>query len=120
MTNRISAVLGILALMLGTSFITVTQEAEARRWDDYATVRIDGQRLIPVTLTVTAGTTVRWINFDEEAHDITSGAAGKPDGRFHSGPLVQDGFYEVTLNKKGEYPYYSSNNPALRGTVVVK
>ena len=59
MAYRISAALGILALMLGTSFITAPQDAEAKRWDDYATVRMDGQRLIPVTVTVTAGTTVR-------------------------------------------------------------
>ena len=120
MTYRISAALGILALMLGFSFITAPQNAEAKRWDDYATVRIESQRLIPVTVTVTAGTTVRWVNFDEEAQDITSGTAGKPDGRFHSGALEQDGFFEVTLNEKGEYRYYSSNNPAIRGTVVVK
>jgi len=120
MINRISAALGILALMLGLSIITAPQDAEAKRWDEYATVRIYGQRLIPVTVTVTAGTTVRWVNFDEEAQDITSGTAGMPDGRFHSGALGQDGFFEVTLNEKGEYPYYSSNNPALRGTVIVK
>lgn len=120
MTKRISASIGVLALLLGLSFAAAPDKAEAKRWDDYATVRIDGGKLIPVSVTVTAGTTVRWVNFDEQAHEITSGAAGKPDGRFHSGKLEQDGFYEVTLNKRGSYPFYSSTNPALRGVVVVK
>jgi len=120
MTKRVAAVLGILVFMLGVSLAAVPGDAQAKRWDDYSTIRIDGESLIPVNVTVKAGTTVRWVNFDETAHDITSGTAGAPDGRFRSGPLEQDGFYEVTLNKKGEYPYYSANNPALRGTVVVK
>lgn len=120
MTKRISASIGILVLLLGLSFAAIPGKAEAKRWDDYATVRIDGAKIIPAQVVVTAGTTVRWVNFDEQTHDITSGAAGKPDGRFHSGKLEQDGFYEVTLNRKGTYPFYSSTNPAVRGVVVVK
>ncbi|MFQ5735548.1 MAG: cupredoxin domain-containing protein [Thermodesulfobacteriota bacterium] len=122
MPKKIIFALSLFLLLIGLQCFPAPETALAdgvRRWSDYATVKIEGGQFKPRTIRVSSGTTVRWVNFDEEEQNVTSGA-DTPDGRFGSGVLGQDGFYEVTLNKKGEYPFYSAAVPSMRGTVVVE
>jgi plastocyanin len=74
----------------------------------------------PATRTVKAGTTVKFVNDDEHAHTVVSGAAGAPDGRFESG-LLQPGLsFRYTFSAPGTYRYYCSIHPGMAGTIVVK
>src|SRR5690606_4177874 len=77
----------------------------------------------PLTLTVEAGTTVRWTNMDSLAHTVTSGTSdgtvGTPDGQFDSGFMNPGDTFEFTFEEPGEYEYYCLPHPWMRATVIV-
>lgn len=86
----------------------------------------------PKTITVSPGTTVKWINLDPVDHDVTSGTAiaGRkarqvkktkfPDGKFQSGVFGKNGAFEIIFTEKGTYPYYCNIHPIMQATVVVE
>ena len=80
-----------------------------------ASVEIRDSKYVPETLTVQAGTTVRWINHDEETHTITSDTA-----HFKSGGLNLDDEYTHTFTTPGVYPYTCALHDFMQGTIVVK
>ncbi|CAM3861368.1 cupredoxin family copper-binding protein [Smaragdicoccus niigatensis] len=68
----------------------------------------------PETLTVPVGTTVTWINHDEEPHTVAS-----DDGTFHSPGMDTGGTYSFTFTKAGTYQYICSIHPFMKASVVV-
>jgi hypothetical protein len=82
-------------------------------------------RITPLRIQV--GDTVTWLNEDEdrEAHTVTSGQNGQPDGKFDSGPIqsslgtISTSKFEHTFTEAGEYPYFCSLHPNNAGTVIV-
>ncbi|MEW6701420.1 MAG: plastocyanin/azurin family copper-binding protein [Bacteroidota bacterium] len=75
----------------------------------------------PSTITVNAGTTIKWINKDNVAHTVTSGTPGAPDGIFDSGNLNNGGTFSYTFNTKGTFQYYCKlHQSSMKGTVVVQ
>jgi len=78
-------------------------------------VDIQDFNYLPPSLTVAAGTTVRWINRDEETHTVTSTA-----GAFGSAGLDLKEEYAHTFTAPGVYPYGCDLHPQMHGTIVVK
>jgi plastocyanin len=79
-------------------------------------VGLHDNRFEPATLTVPAGTTVRWTNHGQHKHTVTSDA-----GDWGSKELEHDGFYVYTFSQPGTYPYHCEVHPAeMRGTIIVK
>lgn len=76
---------------------------------------IRDSRYLPRTVTVPAGTTVRWINRDEETHTVTSATE-----IFKSGGLNLGDEYTYTFTTPGEYPYTCALHDFMQGTIVVK
>ena len=76
---------------------------------------IRDSKYLPPTLTVPAGTTVRWINRDEETHTVTS-----TTDLFKSGGLNLEDEYTHTFTTPGEYPYTCALHDFMQGTIVVK
>jgi plastocyanin len=64
---------------------------------------------------VAAGTTVTWINEDDDAHKVVS-----TDEVFKSKVLDTGEKFSYTFTKAGTYPYFCSIHPKMSGTVVVK
>jgi plastocyanin len=84
-------------------------------------VWMDNLAFNPSTRTVTAGTTVTWINKEPVLHAVTSGEPGAPDGKFASGNLQLNGTYSFTFNQAGTYPYYCAFHLAqMQGTIIVQ
>jgi plastocyanin len=81
------------------------------------TITIDNFSFGPQILTVAPGTTVTWINHDEEPHTVVN--AGNPR-QFKSGALDTDDKFTFTFDKPGTYEYFCSIHPHMTGTVVVK
>lgn len=81
------------------------------------TVAIDNFAFGPKSLTVPAGTTVTWINQDDEAHTVVN--TGNPR-LFKSGALDTGGRFSVTFDKPGTYQYFCSLHPHMTGTIVVQ
>ena len=90
---------------------------------------------MPMTITVAAGTTVKWVNGEKITHTITSGAwtgvnadtglrtTQTPDGLFNFtlNPRGQDGdSFEYTYTKPGTYPYYCDIHLGMNAVVIVK
>jgi plastocyanin len=81
------------------------------------TVKIDNFAFDPPTLTVAPGTTVMWVNKDEEPHTVTSVNKDLP---FKSAGLDTDNSFSFTFTKPGIYKYFCSVHPHMVGTIVVK
>ena len=78
---------------------------------------IDNFAFSPVTLTVTAGTTVTWLNKDEEPHTVMSADQQAP---FKSPALDTDDKFSFTFAKPGTYKYFCTIHSHMVGTIVVK
>jgi plastocyanin len=79
------------------------------------TVEIKEFRYAPTVLTVPVGTTVKWVNHDEEPHTVTSAT-----GRFRSAGLEHDETFSQTFDAPGTYAYACALHPHMKATVVVK
>jgi plastocyanin len=79
------------------------------------TVGIKEFKFAPSALTVSLGTTVTWVNHDEEVHTVTSAS-----GAFTSTGLVKDDSFAQTFTKLGTYQYFCALHPHMKATVVVR
>ncbi len=96
---------GVAAWLTGAPALAATSK----------TVGIKEFKYAPPTLTVSAGTTVTWVNHDEEPHTVTSAT-----GAFTSTGLVKDDSFVQTFTKRGTYQYFCALHPHMKATVVVR
>jgi plastocyanin len=78
-------------------------------------VWIQGMAFGPATITVTAGTTIKWTNKDGVAHTVTSST-----GLFDSGTISNNGTYSLMFATAGTFPYYCAVHPGMKASVVVE
>ena len=69
----------------------------------------------PGTLTVKAGTTVTWVNHDDEPHTVS-----ESNKTFKSGALDTDGKFSYKFTSPGTYSYFCSIHPRMKGQIIVK
>jgi plastocyanin len=69
----------------------------------------------PMTLAVKAGSTVTWINKDDEPHTVVSEA-----GLFRSKALDQGDSFAFKFDKPGTYRFLCSIHPKMMGTITVR
>jgi plastocyanin len=69
----------------------------------------------PDSVTVAAGTEVKWTNEDAPGHNVFS-----DDGTTIKSPTLNKGdSYSMVFNTPGTYTYYCSIHPSMKGTIVV-
>ena len=78
-------------------------------------VVIENFSFAPATLTVTAGTTVTWINRDDVPHTATD-----TDKRFNSKALDTDEQFSFKFDRPGTYNYFCALHPKMTGQITVK
>ena len=78
-------------------------------------VAIQNFAFSPQAIVVAPGTTVTWINADDDPHTVTATAKS-----FHSAAMDTADSYSFTFAKPGEYAYFCSLHPHMTGKVVVK
>ena len=66
-------------------------------------------------LTINAGTTVTWVNADDEPHTVASDT-----GLFRSGGLDTNESFSYKFDKPGTYRIYCTIHPRMVATIVVK
>jgi len=66
-------------------------------------------------LIVPVGTTVTWVNHDEDVHTVTSTTRV-----FTSRGIDTDDKYSYTFTKAGEYQYFCTLHPLMTGKVIVQ
>jgi plastocyanin len=69
----------------------------------------------PVRLTVRAGSTVSWINQDDEPHTVVSDA-----GLFRSSAVDTGEHFSFKFERPGTYHFTCSIHPRMVGTIVVE
>jgi len=77
-------------------------------------VHISNFRFGPQVLTVPAGTTVTWVNDDDEPHNVTAS-----DHSYRSPILDSGGRFSRTYATPGEYAYFCALHPHMTGHIVV-
>jgi len=70
----------------------------------------------PASVTVKAGTIVKWVNDDEVVHSIKSSNGGFTS----SGNLNTGNSYEFKFVNPGVYDYSCGFHPSMRGTIIVE
>lgn len=78
-------------------------------------VSIVNMAFSPVTLTVTAGSTITWTNNDNMTHTVTA-----DDNSFDSGNIAMGSKYSKTFSTAGTYTYHCTIHPNMKGTIIVK
>lgn len=80
-----------------------------------AAIGIKDFKFTPLALAVPVGTTVTWINHDEETHTITSA-----NGAFGSTGLSHEDTFAQTFTRPGRYEYFCALHPHMKAIVTVK
>jgi len=73
-------------------------------------------------ITVSVNDKIRWINFDDSAHTITSGSfQGGPDGIFNSGLIENKEVFPYIVDPSdiGTLSYYCTLHPWMNGIITV-
>ena len=124
--TRVRALVASLALLSGGVALVAgslalptapqAQSAEVAAPAATATeVRIDNFTFSPAALTVTAGTTVTWINGDDIPHAVAA-----KDRSFRSKTLDTDDRFSFVFRMPGEYDYFCTLHPHMVGKIIVK
>src|SRR5215470_5648940 len=111
-TLSVAALAIILIMMAGRSKTYGASPTEEKQSTE---VKIDNFVFSPNTLTVPAGTTIRWTNHDDIPHNVVA-----DDKSFKSRVLDTDEAFPYTFSKPGTYTYFCSIHPKMTGKVVVQ
>ncbi len=77
-------------------------------------VHLAGSKFSPAQITVSAGTTVTWLNDDTVPHTVTAA-----DGSWSSGNLAPGAAYTRTFTTRGTFHYLCLYHPWMQGTITV-
>jgi plastocyanin len=107
---------GLLVLIVVLSSVVSCSKDDDDPYDNNgaSTVKIQNFAFSPSTITVTAGTTITWTNYDDVAHTVTS-----DEGLFDSGNILTSGTFSHTFNSVGTFDYHCTPHPAMTASVVV-
>jgi plastocyanin len=77
-------------------------------------IAIKGFAFDPPSITIKAGTTVRWVNQDSANHTITSDS-----GAWDSGGIAQGESFTRVFDTVGTFTYHCTVHPSMKGTIIV-
>lgn len=102
-------------LLAGAAALAASSGAHAE--DGVVTVSIREHRFEPATLTVKAGTTVRWVNEEKRtSHSILF----KGEGGFESERLFPGEQWQRRFDRPGRFAYTCGPHPEMNGVVEVQ
>src|SRR5262249_61961819 len=78
-------------------------------------IDIKQHKYSPQTVTIAVGSTVTWVNHDEDVHTVVSTTQA-----FTSRAIDTDESFSYTFTKPGTYTYFCTLHPLMTATVVVK
>jgi amicyanin len=102
-------ILALLVLLLGGPLPAAAQPESAPQ------IEIKAHAFGTPELTVRPGTTVTWVNHDDDVHTVTSTAEV-----FKSPGLDTDESFSYTFTTPGTYTYFCTLHPLMTGKVVVR
>lgn len=88
---------------------------------DVERVRLESSNFDPETLTIAAGTTVRFLNADSFAHTVTEGTGGQAvDDPIVDRDLEPNKSVGVTFDEAGTYEITCELHPTMQMTITVE
>jgi plastocyanin len=81
-----------------------------------ARVTIQALKYSPETIEIRKGETLAWDNKDLTPHTVSSPNGGE----LNSGSIEPDASWSHTFTQPGEFPYFCTFHPEMKGTIVVK
>ncbi len=108
---------GRIMIMATTLLSLANATADDRAQQGANVVQIHNYIFSPKTLTVAAGTTVTWVNHDEEPHTVTS--ADRPRA-FNAPPIEKGEKFSFNFATAGSFKYFCAIHPQMIGLIVVK
>ena len=78
-------------------------------------IAIASFKFAPATVTVPVGTTVTWVNRDDELHTVTA-----DDGRLSSRGLKHDDQFSYRFIESGTYAYHCALHPRMTARIIVE
>ena len=103
-----------LALLVGMGSIGHSAAATTSE----VTVRLFQFR--PATLTVPADRVVTWTNADDIEHTVTSGEAGRKDGRLEARLAGKGATFVARGLAPGGYHYHCERHPSMTGDLFIQ
>jgi len=109
---RIPYTLGAMLLAAGV-LVACDDDDGTGPEDEFETVQMEDFAFEPATVTVEAGTIVRWENDGSQPHNTTGNG-------WSSDNLDPDQAFERTFTTPGTFPYVCTLHEGMQGTVVVE
>ncbi len=106
-----------LAILCAAALTRGGQAASAATAAVTPSVTITNYSFHPGTLTVKAGSTVTWVNKDDDVHTIKS--TDGPEA-FNSTALDSGRRFAFTFHRTGTYHYVCTVHPYMHGVIVVR
>jgi len=113
-TNNSLKIHGLFSIAFVSLFLLLNSCSSSSNEPPANQVYIKGMAFTPATLTVVAGTTVKWTNKDGVAHTVTSDT-----GVFDSGNVAANGTYSYMFMTAGTYTYTCLIHPTMKGKIIV-
>ncbi|PHQ81010.1 MAG: plastocyanin [Coxiella sp. (in: Bacteria)] len=111
--SGLSLIVGFLVFCLMGSTSVYAESASKEK----VTIEIKKFAFIPAVLTVSIGTTVRWINAEKrQYHSVWFESLDKEETDY----FFPEETYERTFNKVGTYHYRCGPHERMKGTVIVE
>ena len=119
--KKIIYALFVIVIFLCACSSQKSAPVQEKAQDQVAQAQISGNQIIisnfafaPKELTVEKGTIVTWKNDEGVSHTVVS------EGFFSSKTLTKGGQFTYEFDQPGEYEYYCSIHPSMKGKVIVK
>jgi|SRR5882672_9803066 len=103
------ALIGLVGLLTAWGVSAAPPGASGSR------VTIENYSFVPATLKIAVGTSITWINKDDDVHTVVDAA-----GAFRSGALDGGQDYSYTFAKAGVYRIGCSMHPQMSETIIVE
>jgi plastocyanin len=78
-------------------------------------VALQNIQIVPASITIKAGDTVKWTNKDSVTHQLVG-----DKGEFDSGPMAGGDTFSFTFDTPGTIAYHCTIHPSMVGTIVVQ
>ena len=75
---------------------------------------------VPHEFTISVGDSVTWKNDDVAFHSVTSGLYESPTELFDSGHLDPSEMFSVNFDEKGDFDFFCTLHPWMKGIIYVK
>jgi plastocyanin len=103
-------------LLAAAAFVALLAAGVSRpAFADEKTIEISNFSFVPAQLTVPAGTTVTWVNKDEEPHTVV-----ESDTLFKSHALDTGDKFSFTFTTPGSFKYFCTIHAHMVGMIVVQ